>query len=137
MARHVASGARKRARDHGPAEVDLWDILTFGALGPALRTVGIRGPEELKVFSPLMCFLTMKAVQVAPSMGGAIDRMRTLRVRAHEWIESEYGNDYQAFRLDWLVARMGIALQARLLVEQVLWDKGKPWSQLCSGFRPG
>jgi hypothetical protein len=88
-------------------------------------------------FSPLMCHLTIKAIQVAPDMKGAIKRMRILRVRAYQWIESEYGGDYEAFRTDWLVARMGISLQARLLVEQVLWDKGKPWSQLCSGFRPG
>lgn len=99
-------------------------------------TLSVKELDSLTVFSPLMCYLEMKAVQTAPTMVGAIKRMRILRVRASEWIESEYGNDYVSFSLDWKVARMGISLQARLLVEQVLYDKGLPWSKLCSGFRP-
>lgn len=101
------------------------------------RRPGTGGGEDIVRFSPWLCNLMMSAVQAAPDMSGAIYIMRALRVLAHEWMQSEYGGDYVAFRLDWLVARMGISLQARLLVEQVLWDKGKPWSQLCSGFRPG
>jgi hypothetical protein len=139
MGRRKVSGAQELGPGLGLADMMPEEQSRFRLL-LKLASAGTIDMKELDVlteFSPLMCHLVMKAIQTAPTMSGAIERMRILRVRANEWIESEYGGDYVAFRLDWLVARMGIPLQARLLVEQVLWDKGKPWAQLCSGFRPG
>ena len=41
-----------------------------------------------------------------------------------------------AFQKDWKWARLLVPLQLRLLVEQVLWDKGEGWRKLITGFGP-
>lgn len=44
--------------------------------------------------------------------------------------------DLEVFARDWRFARTLLPLQFRLLVEQILWDAGPPWSDLVSGFKP-
>lgn len=68
--------------------------------------------------------------------------VRPVWTRIDNWIV-EYqkkgrfpGAGYLAFRSDWLELRSLVSLQIRLVVEAVLWEKGKPWSQLVTGFRP-
>lgn len=98
----------------------------------------LRGAYVIKEgshFSPVMARLVMESISNASSMQSALKQARILRVRAHQWV-SEYEGDYPGFRLDWLVARMLVPLQVRLLVEQILYEKGEPWSKLCSGFSP-
>ena len=40
------------------------------------------------------------------------------------------------FERDWKWVRLIVPLQARLLVEQVLWDKRGGWRDLVTGFGP-
>jgi hypothetical protein len=104
-----------------------------GTLGTEEETG--RPPDLTTHFSPLVAKLSMKAIQNAPTMEGALRRARTLRVLAWNWVK-EYEGDYGAFRSDWLVARMLLPLQCRLLVEQVLYDMGPPWTKAVTGFNP-
>ena len=41
-----------------------------------------------------------------------------------------------AFQRDWKWVRLLVPLQMRLMVEQVLWDKGIGWRKLVTGFGP-
>ncbi len=41
---------------------------------------------------------------------------------------------YSKFRRYWKVGRLLVALQTRLFVEEVMRFKGKPWSNLVTGF---
>ncbi len=43
---------------------------------------------------------------------------------------------YRAARR-WFFLRQLISLQSRLLIEYAMWQLGKPWSDLVTGFRPG
>ena len=45
-------------------------------------------------------------------------------------------NSAKAFQKDWKWARLSMPLQARLLTEQVLWEKGGDWRKLVTGFGP-
>ena len=44
-------------------------------------------------------------------------------------------SSFDAFRDDWKWQRLLTPLQARLLMEQILWDRGLPWRSLITGFR--
>ena len=46
------------------------------------------------------------------------------------------GAGFKAFKAEWKYTRLYMGLQSRLLVEQVLYEYGKPWSTLCTGFGP-
>lgn len=46
------------------------------------------------------------------------------------------GAGFQAFRYEWKYIRLTLGLQERLLIEQVLYEYGKPWATLCTGFGP-
>lgn len=65
---------------------------------------------------------------------------KALRKEIWEWIDSYETNEkspgegFALFKSQWKVLRLGIGLQVRLLVEQVLYDRGSPWSRLCTGF---
>ena len=48
---------------------------------------------------------------------------------------SKYSSS-KAFQRDWKWARLSVPLQIRLLVEQVLWEKGGDWKKLVTGFGP-
>lgn len=56
---------------------------------------------------------------------------------ADRWIDTynvAYESEFYRLWEDWKYVRLGISLQARLLVEQIFTDRGKPWSGLVSGF---
>lgn len=63
-----------------------------------------------------------------------------LRAEIWEWIDSYETNEkapgegFALFKRHWKLLRLGIGLQVRLLVEQILYDRGEPWSRLCTGF---
>ncbi len=40
------------------------------------------------------------------------------------------------FEEDWKWVRIAIPLQVRLIVEQILWDRGGRWRELVTGFKP-
>jgi hypothetical protein len=84
-------------------------------------------------FSPLMAKLLWKTISNAPSMEGALERARILWSAAYYWIQ-EYADDYPLFKTDWMVLRNSLPLQARLVVEQQLWNLGEPWKRLVTGF---
>ena len=42
---------------------------------------------------------------------------------------------FDAFRADWKWMRLAVPLRGRLLMEQLLWDRGLPWRSLITGFR--
>lgn len=77
-----------------------------------------------------------------PRVGDGLAIMRAVRREIYEWIQSYKKRSpsdwvaYQRFHLDWKVLRVGISLQVRLLVEQVLYDEGEPWNRLVTGFLP-
>lgn len=70
-----------------------------------------------------------------------LDWMQQMAAQWKTWIEGyERLNGarigFAAFRADWKYVRLWIDLQERLLVEQVLYDKGGYYRELVSGFRP-
>lgn len=47
--------------------------------------------------------------------------------------------DYPSFRVfaaQWRYLRLVVPLQVRLLIEQLLYEKGEPWRSLVRGFKP-
>ena len=80
-----------------------------------------------------------------PRLQHADQCIRTAREVYHtlfRWVDSYEDRappgitGFNRFALDWAIYRLGISLQMRLMVEQVLWNKGRPWSTLVTGFRP-
>lgn len=65
----------------------------------------------------------------------AMERIRNW-VGEYKTRERFPGSGFYAFRSDWLTMRVWIDLQTRLAVEAVLWERGPPFSQLVTGFRP-
>jgi hypothetical protein len=43
---------------------------------------------------------------------------------------------FERFRSSWKMGRQLVSLQARLVIEQVLWNQGNPWRSLVTGFKP-
>lgn len=62
--------------------------------------------------------------------GGAME----LPITAALVLIDSYGS-FKAFRADWKWVRLMLPLQGRLVVEQILWDRGTPWRSLVTGFR--
>lgn len=60
-----------------------------------------------------------------------------IRGQYEKWL-NDWRKDYgfAEFSACWRYLRLGLDLQSRLLIEQILWDWGKPWSNLDTGFRP-
>lgn len=46
-----------------------------------------------------------------------------------------YGDNFGLFKGDWKWQRLLTPLQGRLMMEQILWDRGLPWRSLITGFR--
>ena len=59
---------------------------------------------------------------------------RALRDTVRAWVGS-YSSPTK-FQAEWKYMRLGVPLQFRLLVEQILWDMGLPWRNLVTGFNP-
>lgn len=87
-----------------------------------------------KKFSPAMARIWMQQLDKALSMSDAHRIMKELMNSAEEWIDSY--DSVNEFTAHWTTLRNGIPLQARLMVEQVLWKKGGVYRSLVSGFRP-
>ena len=52
---------------------------------------------------------------------------------AHAYLEAY--DSFDSFRADWKWQRLLTPLQGRLIIEQILWDRGLPWRSLITGFR--
>ncbi len=57
------------------------------------------------------------------------------------WIDGYEANNTPrvavlGFEYHWKIIRVWVSLQFRLAVEQVLYEKGQPWSDLVTGFGP-
>lgn len=87
-----------------------------------------------KKFSPAMARIWIQQLDRALSMSDAHRIMKEVMNSAEEWIDSI--RSVNEFRAQWTTLRNGIPLQARLMVEQVLWKKGGAYRALVSGFRP-
>jgi len=57
-------------------------------------------------------------------------------VKGYQELERYPGEGYGVFYSDWKKVRMWLSLQERLCVEQVLFDMGRPWRSLVTGFVP-
>lgn len=85
----------------------------------------------------------MSQARKAPTFAQAKILATAARVEVWAWITKGYrdrtvnqGGGYGQFRNDWKAMRLCIDLQTRLMVEQVCFDLGHPWSQVCTQFRP-
>ena len=65
---------------------------------------------------------------------GATDPWWMLPVKAANDILDAY-NSFDQFAGDWKWMRLAVPLQGRLVMEQLLWDRGLPWRSLITGFR--
>lgn len=87
-------------------------------------------------FSPALAWAIVFLIQHSITMDQALEFAKTLRASAYKWVRSYDGNP-AIFKHDWLVARNLLPLQARLFVEQVLYDYGKgQYRYLVTGFKP-
>lgn len=87
-----------------------------------------------KKFSPAMARIWIQQLDKALSMSDAHRIMKEVMNSAEEWIDTY--KSFNEFSAHWATLRNGIPLQARLMVEQVLWKKGGSYRALVSGFRP-
>lgn len=91
-------------------------------------------------FSPTMARIWMEQVQRSLSMSDAKQIADELWMSAKKWIDSygvtnERDARYMAFKNDWTVLRNCVTLQARLVVEQILYRK--VWGRgLVGAFKP-
>ncbi len=60
--------------------------------------------------------------------------MRSLIIDANNILDG-YGTAHE-FQEDWKWVRIAIPLQVRLIVEQILWDRGGSWKKLVTAFKP-
>lgn len=70
-----------------------------------------------------------------------IKSMRTVRKDIVSWMdayERVWGAElgFEVWYSDWKAIRLAVGLQFRLLVEQVCYDRGRPWRNAVTGFRP-
>lgn len=72
----------------------------------------------------------------------AIENAEEIYVELRQWIDT-YMAQTSTTRLGvlgwqyhWKMLRAWVPLQLRLVVEQVAYDKGLPWSRVVSGFKP-
>lgn len=106
-------------------------------LGPGQETTG-----GYKNINPLWLKGQMRAFRLAPSMEKALEIGRGIRTELWDWIssykqrENSPGLGFVLFKTHWSFVRLLLDLQTRLLAEQILWEMGKPWSTLCTGFKP-
>lgn len=94
-----------------------------------------------KNINPLWMNLQMENATKSPLMSALLKIARDVRIEAYQWVTSyatRNGDDegYLLFKQDWSIVRLVISLQARLMVEQVLWDLGGRYRELVTGFRP-
>jgi len=66
----------------------------------------------------------------------AVDTMRAIAGDVQRWMDSDYGDDVRRFASNWRWVRMLISLQVRLIIEQILWDRGGDWRKMITGFLP-
>lgn len=97
-------------------DLDIWAVM---------QEINASSPAKTSIHSWLECM---------EHVNNVLDMIRTW-VRGYELA---FGTNmgYESFRRMWKYGRLAIPLQVRLLVEQVLYEKGRPWSALCTGFQP-
>lgn len=86
-------------------------------------------------FSPTMARIWMEQASKSLSMSDAAKILRELEASARKWVDG-YEKEFAEFRAMWRKVRNAVPLQTRLMVEQILWEKGGTWRGLVSGFKP-
>lgn len=100
-----------------------------------------------KIFEPWWIVRLMGLLQSIGTIGPAAFRRPTIdtllefrnhvyqqiKVKTHHLGEQYM---YEQVRQNWAYVRTVISLQLRIVIEQIFWDMGKPWSQLVTGFKP-
>lgn len=69
----------------------------------------------------------------------AVGKIRTMVTAWLKYYEAYGDRGYEMFKAEWTFGRLIISLQARLIVEQFLWERGKDfpaWRRLVTGFKP-
>lgn len=95
-----------------------------------------------KDINPMWLETQMKQARKSITMHDFLVIAQAVRSQLYMWTVSyvrrapSVSEGYLRFRLDWNLARHIFSLQLRLVEEQVLWELGKPFSELCTGFRP-
>lgn len=88
-------------------------------------------------FSPTMARIWMEQASKSLSMSDAADILRELEASARKWVDGyDKAGGFAEFRSMWRKVRNAVPLQTRLMVEQILWEKGGTWRGLVSGFKP-
>jgi len=118
----------KRSNNLAQVVKDIYDV--------ERSALGISPQGDLSAslrFGPLGVKTRADQISHALTFKQALKMARDLRRDIYGWL---YNYDWQEFRQDWPIIRCWIPLQFRLAVEQVLWEKGAPWSSLITGFKP-
>lgn len=133
MAKHGRKGSFKRMEQFRESEA--YRLQELNRL--ATRPGGFDPHNRALVVAQLAMSKTMPLMG---TVGKQLDLMTGIRADLWRWID-EYenrekapGEGYELFKHQWKLLRLGVGLQARLLVEQILWDKGNPWRELITGF---
>lgn len=105
------------------------DLGSDAALVLAIRAGGMK-------FSPVMARIWMEQAAKSLSMSDALKILKELQNSARKWVDSYGEQGFAEFRYVWRDARNLVPLQTRLMVEQIVWDKGAHWKGLVSGFKP-
>lgn len=96
---------------------------------------------EYKNISLLSLNTVVEQMGKSPRVSDALSIGRGALKEIREWVRSydERNSNklraWMAFVEDWKVLRLGVSLQVRLYVEQVLWDAGGKYRELVTGFR--
>lgn len=91
-----------------------------------------------KNFNPWWVQKMMEQIPKSMYFQDAMVIARAVWKEMYDWVASykKAGNyGFIRFKMDWQIYRLCISLQQRLVVEQILWNEGKPWSTLCTGFK--
>lgn len=71
-------------------------------------------------------------------LSSMLGRQRDFETFVEGWLHSYElkARGFDVFQNHWKRIRPWLDLQTRLACEQIFYDKGQPWRQLVSGFRP-
>lgn len=103
----------------------------------------IRYPDSTRVQILLRdTFVDILGTKVMVPFTALLKNSQELSQIMYSWIES-YAQPgvpeeraYATFRMHWIYYRLVIPLQLRLMVEQLLYERGYPWRGLVTGFNP-
>lgn len=86
-------------------------------------------------------FMKTQMLDTSKTTTNLVDYVESINNQIERWIEGYEANNsprlaWLGFQYHWKILRVWVPLQLRLAVEQVLYQKGEPWSSLVTGFKP-